>query len=297
MWILLSIAASFFFASASVLDRYLSWEEFKNLGALLFYTSVANVLFLIFLWIGKWPWLLPIHLLPYVLLIGLVEFGYYWLYYEALKHEDTSIVGSLFSIGKVFIPVFAFFVLWEQLLFRQYIGFILTIVACGLLSIRSFRLRDFSHALRYMVPCSILIAIQTILLKYITGFVTWETAFFWGMISCMMVALGILFSRESRQAIKGGFSKKWLIIFWAEEIFAFVAVTCSTAAISLADATKVSGLTSLSPVFILLIWYIGSRWKPHLFRENTTKSEMMKKISLFIIIWIGAFLIWSDNIG
>jgi drug/metabolite transporter (DMT)-like permease len=77
---------------------------------------VANIAFLPLLWIEGSPGFLPARLIPYVILMGAMEFGYYWLYYEALKHEDTSIVSSLFSIGKVFIPLGAFFILSERLL-------------------------------------------------------------------------------------------------------------------------------------------------------------------------------------
>ena len=67
-----------------------------------------------------------------------------------------------------------------------------------------------------------------------------------------------------------------------------------TISLSLSAATKVSALTSLAPVFVLAYGYIGSKWRPDLFRENIEKSHVIKKIILFMVIAVGAYFVGSN---
>ena len=56
-----------------------------------------------------------------MLLVSLIDTFYQIPYYYAVKHVDTSIMAALFSIGKIIVPILAYFVVGEHLTSSQYV--------------------------------------------------------------------------------------------------------------------------------------------------------------------------------
>jgi drug/metabolite transporter (DMT)-like permease len=111
------------------------------------------------------PYMLSGRFFGIALIIAIIEIGYLFPYYWSLREIDTSVVASLFSLGKVFIPLFAFFVLSERLALIQYFGFFLIIGSSAALSFDRTKLK-LNRSFFFMAIVSLVLMGEAILYKY-----------------------------------------------------------------------------------------------------------------------------------
>jgi uncharacterized membrane protein len=110
-------------AWANILDSYLSNKLFERITTLVLFSSAFNVVVLPLVWLFARPHFLSARLLMIVSGISLIEVIYQFPYYWSFRKTDTSIVTSLFSFGKIFVPFLAFFAVKERLSIPQYIAY------------------------------------------------------------------------------------------------------------------------------------------------------------------------------
>ena len=100
-WILVAFLEPILFALTNVLDSNLTNRLFKNAWILTVLVAVSNLLFIPIIWLLDPPQLINLNLVPYVVLVSFIELYYAYPYYKALQNDDTSVIISLFSLGKV----------------------------------------------------------------------------------------------------------------------------------------------------------------------------------------------------
>ncbi len=111
--------------------------------------------------------------------ISVIEVLYLYPYSWSLRHTDTSVVASLFSLGKIFVPVFAFILVNERLTALQYSGFFILVIANILITF-DFRKMRLNKAFALMFMVSFVLSIQAVLLKYTyEQGVGWGSSIFW----------------------------------------------------------------------------------------------------------------------
>src|SRR3989344_6570196 len=151
MWLLIAFLAPAFYALSNVLDNFLANKKFKNPTTLAFYTSSFNILFLPVVFVFLNPKIPPVSALPILFLLGLINILYLYPYYKGLQSDDTSIAISFFGLGRIFIPILAFFIVGEVLMASQYLGVGLIVLSSTLLSLRGWRQNfKFSRAFWYI---------------------------------------------------------------------------------------------------------------------------------------------------
>lgn len=294
-WILVALLGPMFHAFSSIIDNYFTGTIFKNVWVQVFYVTFFWVLFLPLMFFIGVPDIPPLRLFPYLFLIGFIQVAYVYPYLMALRQEDTSVVNSLFSLGKIFIPVLAFFFLGETLHGFQYLGFIFIIGSSAILSLKdrvSFRL---NASFFYMLLCSLLLAIDSVVYKGLFAEISWSTAFFWSNIFSFLVTLLILvfFSKVRREvfAQRQLFWKHFWLLGW-NEILVFSGTVATTLAISLAPAlTLMKSIESLQPLFVLLYAIALRKFYPHFFHEKTDRHTTFKKVILFGVMITGVALV------
>src|SRR5882724_12065809 len=126
---------------AVILDSYFSNRIFKRITTLILLSSTVNVVILPFVWLGGHPHLIPVKLVEIVVAISLIEVLYQYPYYWSFRKADTSVVTSLFSFGKIIVPVLAYFMVKERLSVIQYVGYFGITIGATLLAFdwRKFR--------------------------------------------------------------------------------------------------------------------------------------------------------------
>ncbi len=293
MWILIAFLNPVLHGFANVLDNYLTNKLFKSAWTLTFYSTIFNVLFLPIVLLIQIPGLPPVHLLPFFFAIALIEVFYLYPYYKALQSDDTSVVSSLFSLGRIFVPILAFMFVGEVLQFNQYLGFFIIIFASAALTLNNHGTLRLNKSFFYMMFCSVLLAVETVMYKYIFENVSWSTGFVWTGVLSSIIVLFFLMVPKIRQNIMGQTSdlKQNLHLFMFQEFSSFAGSAALTLAISLVPVTLAAGIESSQPFFVLIYALLFGRSYSRLFKEGIDRRSVFKKTLLFLIMLLGIILI------
>lgn len=295
MWLLFAFMAPMFYGVANVFDNFLINKNFRNPATLAFYASLFSVIFvplLLFFYKLSFP---PIKLLPIFLLLGTINVAYLYPYYKGLQSDDTSIAVSFFSLGRIFIPFSAFFIVGEKLSLEEYVGIALILIGSILLSIKgSIKDIKLSKALFYILLSAFIISFEGVLLKYLFNHgVSVGVGVAGEMIASSIFVLLFLFHKETRIDIQSNFSafKQKIPVFFIEESATFLAFFAGSYALALAPVSLVKSITILSPFFVLLYAKLFGKKFPYLFNEQKGIGITFKKVILFTITAIGVILI------
>jgi drug/metabolite transporter (DMT)-like permease len=228
-----------------------------------------------------------------ILLIAALEVLWLFPYFKAYAHDDTSIVASLFSLGKIFVPIFAFFLIGEVLTPAQYIGFLIIILASVLLTAQDIRSLKFNASLYLMLLSSAIVSLQAVLYKYAFVSVDWVTGLFWTRVLSFVIVLAFLFHTATRKEVRiqlGQF-KKLAIPLVLVELFSFIGMALLTYVLVFQPATVVESIASIQPILVLLLAFLFAKRYPDLFQESIDKKEMWRKILLFILMGVGITIV------
>ena len=294
LWILIALLSPLLHGLSNILDNYFVNGIFRNPVILVFFASSINILFLPLILLIETPHMLPLNVLPFIIILGLTNIFYLYPYYKALESDDTSIVSSLFSLGKIFVPLLAFFIVQEKLTTLQYAGFFVILLASTALTLNTHQKKiRLNNSFFWMLLCSLILTIESVMYKYVFIHVSWATGFFWAVISSFVLVLPMLCIKKYRRDIVSQFStfKKSFHLFALEEFLTFGGSIGSTLAISLAPVTLVEGIFSLQPVFVLGYALLFSRWYPKVFKEKIDAKSIIKKVFLFLILLTGVLLL------
>ncbi len=291
-WILIAFLEPVLHASVNILDSNLTNRLFKSAWLITILVAFSTVLFLPLIWIFDPPTNLPLNLLPFFVVVAFIELFYSYPYYKALQNADTSIAISLFSLGKIFVPILAFVFIKESLLPIQYFGFFLIIGSSFALTFnRQARFR-LNKSFFYMLLASALLAIEVVIYKYIFDQVGWSTGFVWVLGISGVMGLFTILLPKVRQSIKLELPalKKyyWLILLIGG--IGFFGNIGFTYAVSQVPATVARTIDSFQPMFVLFYAVIFKRFFPISFKEEVDIRSLAKKVVLFIITVIGVVL-------
>ncbi|MEK6947937.1 MAG: EamA family transporter [Nanoarchaeota archaeon] len=292
LWLFFALLEPVLHAFSNVLDNYLSNKMFKNVATLVFYSTITNVMFLPLVFLFKVPSMISISQVPFFIILGFTGISYLYPYYKSLQNDDTSVVVSLFDLGRIFVPILAFFLVGEVLSVKQYVGFLIIILAGAFLTfnIKNFH---FNKSFYWMMLCSFIIAIDVVIYKYIFNMVDWSTGFFWATVFSFLFSIPLLFFPKIRFDIKKSYNKfkNGFKLFALEEFITFAGQASLTFAVSLKSVTLVSAISSFQPIFVLFYGFILGKYFPGMFKEKSSLFDILKKLFLFIIMIFGVILI------
>lgn len=292
-WILLALLNPLLHGWANIIDAYLSGRLFTKLTALTFFTAFTNVLFLPVVFLFARPELPSLNLLPAIIAIAFIEVLYLYPYYKALQRGDTSIIASLFAVGKVFVPIFAYFIVGEVLTITQYLGFFVIIACSALLSFERSAKFKMNSSFYYMLACSVLLSIEAVLYKYIFNDTNWSTGFVWPVIFSFVLVVFLLLIPSYRRDVFTHISvfRKNFRLFALEEFLTFGGVAASTYVVSFIPVTLEQSIGSFQPIFILAYALLFKRFFPNVFREEINTQSLIKKGFLFLLMIVGVLLV------
>ncbi len=291
-WLIAVLIGSACYALANVIDNYFSNKLFRDIPSLVFYASLFNVLFVPLVFFKEIPSFPSLAELPYFIILGITGVAYLFPYYKALQHDDTSVVVSLFSLGKIFVPVLAFFLVNERLSLFQYLGFIIIIIGSALLTWNGSKKIRFNMSFYYMLIVSFLVAIESIIYKHLFTSASWATVLVWSLVFTFIFSLPLFLVPKNRRNIISQVHhfRKNFYYFLIEELATFGGTAFKTLAITTASITLVEGIMSFLSLFVLVYALIFSTLFPHIFKEKITARDLIKKGLLFILMGIGVVL-------
>ena len=291
--IIAAFTATIFHAWSNIFDGYFSSKVFKNLTHLVFFSALVNLIFIPIVLLVDFPKVLSFRMYSIVFLISLLDLLYVYPYYWALRRIDTSIVCSLFEIGKIFVPLFAFLFVGEHLATIQYIGFFLIILSSIFLTLDLKKLR-FDKAFFFMLVVSIILTLQSVLYKYMFDQgVSWGSAVVWKTVFDIIILTPILLYLTNRKHLAESFKKvvayKWL--FLLNQFLGWAGESANTLALFLIPISIVKGITGTQSIFVLVFGVLFAKNYKHIFHEKVERKDIWKKAALLSITVIGVIFI------
>ena len=289
---LIALLSPLFYALSVLIESFLSLDIFKKPATMCFYASLTNALFVpLMFYFGTPTWPQMQFWIVYALL-AIIDIVYLCPYYIALKKTDTSIVSSLFSIGKIFIPVLSFCFLGDILTPLQYTGFFIVISASFVLNMKKGFSLKINQAFYLMFLSSFLLACRVILAKYALGSdgIWVNTIVYPNLISGVMVFLFLMFKKFRPDIRKHlhPYVKKFPL-FLINEFVYFWAILCSIYALSKLSPVICSAIEATEPIFLLFLVCLIQPFYRFQFKE--LKVSFAKKMFCFILMILGIIFI------
>lgn len=280
-------------AWANIIDNHLANKLFQKIEPLIFFSAIIELCILPIIIFIDPPHLISLKFAAIIFVISFIEVVYLFPYYYALRHADTSIVASLFSLGKLFVPIFAFLLINEKLSLLQYAGFLILTLSGVILSI-DFKKMTLSKALVLMFIVSALLAAQAVLLKYAyEAGMGWGTSIFWITMFQFIISACLFIKPDNLKNLTLSIPKikaagKLLLLM---EVFTYIGTLGGSYALYLIPVSVAKGISSTQPVFVLIYAFIFSKFYPNFFKEYLGKDGVVKKVILFVLTIVGVLLI------
>ena len=293
-WYMYALLVPAFWALNNVFVKFLITNKFKN-----YVPMISSIIMMDLPYATIILLILPITInFPYALLaliVGLFPIVAFWFYSKALLLEEVSRLITLFQLIPVFVTVLSAIFLNEILDLQKYLGIIIIVLASILISFRSIKGKaSFSKALKYMIPFSLIIAIYSIMEKYLLNYFDFWSLFFWNIIGASMGILILLSFRKPRKQFTKTLptvgAKGLFITFIGEGIYV-IGTLFSLIAFSLAEASVVSALLGLQPFYLFFYTILLSMFLPKILKEELTKRVITLKLIAITLMLIGTYLI------
>ena len=278
---------------SNILDGYFSNKIFDRISHLIFFTELTNLLFIPIVFFLDKPQNISLNMFCVILLISIIEIFYQYPYYKSLREVDTSIVSSLFSLGKIFIPLFAFIFVGERLNNLQYVGFFIIIISSVFLTL-DFKKFVLSKSFFLMFFVSIALSLQGVLYKYLFEYhVSWGSAVIWASLVQFMLSLFVVILPTNYKTLKKSTEKLKdnIKLFFIAQSLSYFGNIIGEYAVFLIPISLERGITSTQPIFTLLFAVIFLKKAPGLFNESIDFYSLCKKIVIFSLVIVGIVLI------
>jgi drug/metabolite transporter (DMT)-like permease len=279
------------YAPANILDSYLSNRFKSKLPLVVLFNSLIPVILcpILLIW--------GIHTISFSILwviiaIGLIETLYQFPYLRAFQLHDTSSVTSLFAIGRIFIPLFAFLMVGERITISQYIGFFIIILTSILLTYSRKEPLRLNKAFFYMTAVSFGLAIQSVLYKYLFEYVEWATGFFTVTLVAGISALIIfIILGEITDLVEVLKNKRAIVALTIPNILSWIGESFATLAVSLIPVTVAKGINSTHPLVVFGFSYITAKYFPSIINKSHKDIFTRDRVFIYILMVLGVILV------
>jgi drug/metabolite transporter (DMT)-like permease len=288
------LLSPFFNAIAIIIESLLSNNTFKRQTTMIFYVSLMDAVFVPLVFIFGIPTLPSTECLWIYFILGIFDIVYLYPYYTAMKVIDTSIVAALFSLGQVIVPILSFLILGEILNLHQYIGFVIIIMASVALSIKGTKIPKLSRAFWLMVLSSLAISCRIVFVKCVINIDgNWVNMIVYPCLVSGILPFVFLFFKKSRKDITRNFPPylQKFKIFVFNELLCFLGMVCSVYGLSSLSPVVSSGVSSLQPIYLLIMCCFLSTCYNFALKEKITRRVLMKKLFCFVLIIFGVILV------
>lgn len=297
-WFILALLAPLLYSIVNLIDDNLLRFIYKGahlatvisglLGAtpllLLFFVDLVDI---------------PVRLVIMMIAVGFLTCLYYFFYFRSLQAESPSVVIAMLGLVPATVPVLAYFLLGERLVFYQLLGLIMVILATAWLAVGGIKKFKISKALVPILTVVLLMDTTFLMSKYVYDKVDFFPAYMW---FCVGLGLGgvyfifvMLFSRSVHDLSLFKRNIHHLLgLFILTEMFAVVAEFVSNKAISQGPVSLVVAIGGIQPVYLVLIALMLYPMSPKYFREAVEGSIYDKLIPMLVII-IGLFIISAPS--
>ena len=230
-----------------------------------------------------------------LLLILIIAVNYLLMvlfYFQAIKHGEISRLVPIYYLSPLFVLVLASIFLNEILSLIKYVGVFLLVIGTVMISMKGSLKFDFGKAFWLILFSGFLIAINTVLTKYLLGSIDYWTIYAYIRLFDFLMVIPFFVTNIDgfRDIIKAnGYPAMGVIIL--SEVINLLAMLFATIAASMGYITLVNAMSSLQPFFVLVFAVGMSIWYPKILKEEIGKSAIALKILAIVIMFAGAMMI------
>ena len=217
-WILLALSNYFLLAIGNVFEKIIRID--RSAFILLLLSSVSRFPFLLIPLLFRMGSNSPIIVLL-TIFSGVLSNIAFFPYLRALKHEQVSRLVPLWNFIPPLTLIMAFIFLNEQLPVNFYFAFALIFIGSILISLKDLKGNLSKYALVLMGLSSLLYAIDSIILKYVSGFLSPTDLIFYTALGNIIFAVVLVaLKKEMKKEIYLVKERKWAIGYLALMVFA-----------------------------------------------------------------------------
>jgi len=295
-WFMFALFAPVVFAGVDLIDKYILTNHVANPFSYKLFSVLLEVPipFLLLALTPVWfsfPWSVLSMLVGFIFSLSSI------LYLKAMGVEEASRVIALLFISPIFVLPLAFIFLGETLSLPKYLGAGLLVLSAVLVSYRRTKRKTsslISPALGFMLILALIGAGGDVLAKHILGFFGYWQFLFWSLIGGLFGGFLIFCFPKVRQNFLGNFriiSK--CVFFWLgiSTFLGYIGLISYYIAVSLESISLVAAVPSIEPFFVLLLTVLLSSLAHGTLKEEVDKQAITLKMSAFVLIILGAWLI------
>jgi uncharacterized membrane protein len=219
----------------------------------------------------------------------------FWFYSKTLMFEEISRITPLFQFIPIFVVLLSVIFLNEILTAQRYLGIAIILTASVLISYRKTKSgKSISSALKFMIPFSVVLAVHSILEKFLLNHIDYWSVFFWNILGAFCGVLLLLavskHRRELSETVSSVGKRTYLTMFLCEGVY-FAGTISWLIAASLGYVSLVSAFAGLQHFFVFIYVLISSIFIPKLLKEETTKPVIALKAAAIALMVAGTWLI------
>jgi len=301
-WFFIALIAPLLWSFTNHIDKLLLEKYFgdNGVGTLMIFSSAIGIVMLPILYFVNTDILqIGIRNILILLMDGVLAASVLWLYFEALKDEEASIVVVFYQLIPVFAYFFGFVILGEVLTRFELLAMALIIIGTLIVSVEieednKFKLRRKTIVL--MTIAAALSALESVVFKFVAIKEDLWVSLFWDNagLGLVGIALFLFVARYRADFLKTLRSKSVPILslnalneglyVGGNIIFAYSFLLAPVALVLLVNAYQ--------PLFVFAIGIVLTLFFPKLGVESITLRNILQKVAAIIVVGIGTFLLF-----
>lgn len=290
-WLLFALLAPLVFTVVNFVDKLILEKHIRNPLMMSPFVSIMALINGTILWVLTGFPVLSLHDTVIVMFTGLLTAFGAVLYYRALATEETSKVIVLIQLQPIMVLTLAFLLLNETITAQQMVGFVLILGAVLALSVRKGMGGIPRSTLLPLILVNFLWSLSVVLFKFVTedgefsrllSYESWGLALGGLLIYMFFPPVRRAFHENIRQV-----PRNTLGVIAVNETIFVAAKLMTLAAVALGQPALVSVLGGTQVFFGIVAGWVLTVVAPTVYKENITRSELLRKGAVAIVLFIG----------
>lgn len=306
-WVYIAIIAYFLTALNSVVDKYLLGRSIPHPIVYAFYVGVFSIFTIIltpfgFVWPG-WVQFGAALFVGIVFLLALISF------FAALKADEASrMVSIVGGITPIFILILSTVIFGDSLKGNEYYALALLVLGTVVISARRNRAcsifqlnkHECARGTELAILAALFFALFFISARFVFDNQEFISGFIWTRIGSFLAAFLLLLIPSNRRLIFNTTKKvgaKMGGLFIANKALAGFAFLMLNYAIAIGNVTLVNALEGVKYLFLLLLVFVISKFRPAILQEETTPLILLQKSIAITLIFLGILLLSGTSLA
>ena len=293
-WLVFALLCPAFWGLNNVFYKFLMTKKFRGYFPMLSFMSIIDMAIAVILYLVS-PAYFVFPYTFFAILVGLMPLLAFWFFSRALMVEEISRISPLLQFVPIFVAFLSVIFLDEILTAQRYLGVAIIILASVLISYRSSKTgRSLSSALKFMLPFTVVIAVHSILEKFLLSYLSYWSLFFWNLLGgfCGVLFL-MLFSKMRRkftETVHTVGRRAFFVVLVGESVY-FMGTISWLIAASMGYVSLVSAFAGLQHFFVFIYVILASLFVPQHLKEEMSREVILLKISAIALMIAGTWLI------